>query len=298
MVARRSRPSSVDGRLRPAMVIQPALLESGDAFGSAGRDFFVAEIGLEQVRAQPEARRARLAPFRHIGGAGATDRIDRHILGQHRQHRLEMIGAAGRGRKQFQDARARRDGREAFAGGEEARHHRHALFHAARDHRRIGVGRHQQLAAGIHHPVDILRRQHRARARQATVAKGLGQRFDAREGLRRIERHFDGADARFIEHMRYAFDARRQDAAQDRDKGSSASRASGFMRIFPYGYGPNRPAPPGHHRSQRSAHHRARRDYLNKPIDRGRLAAILAATGPWSRRNARCWWSGSEERPG
>src|SRR3546814_15814699 len=62
---------------------------------------------------------------------------------------------------------------------------------AGLDHRRLGIGRHDEATAGPGDAADVFRVEHRAGADKGFRAASLGERGDALERLRRVQRHLD-----------------------------------------------------------------------------------------------------------
>ena len=80
------------------------------------------------------------------------------------------------------------------------------------------LGDDDQSPAGGVHPIYFAGRQHRAGADQAGGAMRLRQQLDGVEGLRGIERHFDGSEAAANQRGTHFGRARGRESAQDGDQ--------------------------------------------------------------------------------
>jgi hypothetical protein len=80
------------------------------------------------------------------------------------------------------------------------------------------VGHDDHLATSRLDLLDLLRRQHRARADQAIGGQAVAQGADAGVRVRRIERHFDHAKPSLVQHLADGLGFVRANTAQDGDQ--------------------------------------------------------------------------------
>ena len=98
-------------------------------------------------------------------------------------------------------------------------HANHALLFGRADDGDVGVGHHDQTAAGLAHLGHHVDAQHRAGAEQRVGRQAGSELGNRGERVGRVHRHFDQPKAFGVQGQRDGLDLVRCDAAQDGDKG-------------------------------------------------------------------------------
>ncbi len=143
-----------------------------------------------------------------------------------------MRGTIGRGRKQLEVGRAGPERHERFARRAEAGKRDEAALHRARDHRRVGVGRNDDAAAGAGHRVHRCGSEHRAGAMDHPPLEGA-QAGDAFQRIGGIQGDFHHPHAAGMQRLGYIQHLVRGHAADDGDDGGLGKRVFQFHRAIP-----------------------------------------------------------------
>ena len=129
----------------------------------------------------------------------------------------QVRGAGGAAREKFDVDRASGDGRECFRRCHRSRQRFESQLECGLDHAAIGIGRNDQLAARVGDLANLSRRQHGSSSDQRVGTELLREALDADEGLRRVERHFDRANAGVEQRARHVDDFIGTHAAENRN---------------------------------------------------------------------------------
>src|ERR1700722_16393178 len=181
-------------------------------------NFIDARAKLIERRADAEAARAGAPVRTHTLGRHAADRIELRLLRQDSAPRFHDIGAKRFAGKKLQGRRSGLERRKRLGHCGDARHHDEAELRCALDHKGIGVRRDNELGGGFSDLIDLTGFEHRASADQNLVAKQPRNELDARQGIGRIKRHFDGAEARLDDDRRDRIRLVRRNATQNGDE--------------------------------------------------------------------------------
>ena len=151
--------------------------------------------GRVQVRAGAEAVRAHRPVRRHVVGANAADGEHERLARKHGAPGLERRGRQGLCREHLQPIGAGGQSSERFGHRRNTGYADHAETLRFVDHRRVGVRHDDELAARFAYARDVGGRDDRARADEASLAEFAGEQANRLERSRRIQRHFEHAEA-------------------------------------------------------------------------------------------------------
>ena len=144
---------------------------------------------------------AGVEPAAHIVGVDAADRHHGHVRRDDGELRFHHRRARPVGGEQLEPGRAGADCRERFARGEKARRGHQVRRRARCNHLEVGIGRDDDPPAGQLDIAHLRGLEHGPGADQHLVAELAGERFDALERLRRIERNLDDPDAALVNRV-------------------------------------------------------------------------------------------------